>query len=81
MEDLSVGDRVLTDGCSGRYEAVYTFGHLDRTSETNFLKISTHNKDILKVTPNHLVFHVGHNRYVPANQIQAGDVLTSGTVV
>jgi len=74
MKDLRIGDRVKTT--TGRYEAVYAFGHLHETKPTAFLSIQTTAPTApLEITGDHLIFVHGKKSPVRADSIRVGDVL------
>jgi len=74
MKDLRIGDRVKTT--TGRYEAVYAFGHFHETKPTAFLRIQTTAPAApLEVTGDHFIFVVGKKSPVRADSIVVGDVL------
>ena len=77
MQDLQVGDRVLTG--SGKYQPIYSFGHYSEDRAADFLQIYTKgNKQALEMSGNHLLFKDG--QAVRADSIQVGDVLSNGQV-
>jgi Hint module len=76
MQDLQIGDRVLT--ATGTYETVYAFGHYHPSQPADFFQLhhSLGNKNqALEVTADHLVFLQGKAAPVPAQNIQVGDNL------
>jgi hypothetical protein len=78
MEDLRVGDRVLTKG--GKYNTIYTFDHFHHTKPTSFLQIytdSTEQDGPIELTGNHLIFLEGKANPVPAKQIESGDYVST----
>lgn len=79
MEDLKVGDRILT-GSSG-YQTIYAFGHYKSDELAKFLQIHTTlpNKKPLEVTAEHLVFKENSWNPVRADSIKVGDLLLSGS--
>jgi len=72
MKDLQVGDSILVD--DGRYERIYSFGHLDRTRKASFLKLETTSSTI-EISANHLLFVEGETNAIPAGQVKIGDNL------
>jgi hypothetical protein len=77
MEDLQVGDRVLTG--SGKYQPIYSFGHYSEDRAADFLQIYTQgNKQPLEMSGNHLLFKEGEA--VRADSVKVGDVLSNGQV-
>ena len=74
MDQLKVGNEVLAaDGVS--YTKVYSFGHLDRNREAEFLQIHTSGSNPpIEVTADHLLF-VQNVGPVPANEVKAGHLL------
>merc|ERR1712048_1410472 len=75
MENLRVGDRVLT--ASGKYETVYAYGHFDEQKETQYIQFQTKSTGILEMTNDHLVYVQGKSRPVKAGSVRVGDVLLS----
>jgi len=74
MKDLRIGDRVKTT--TGRYEAVYAFGHFHETKATTFLSIQTTAPSApLEITGDHLIFVNDKKSPVRADSIRVGDVL------
>jgi hypothetical protein len=79
MEDLQVGDYVLTHG-SETYEPVYARAHFHPTKITPFLQIhTTEGTSPLEVSPGHLIYVFGKNHPVPASMVKIGDMLVNGT--
>jgi Hint module len=79
MDALQIGDYVLS-GKHGEFSRVYSFAHLDRDVEYDFVQIHTEGaKAPLELTFNHMVFV--DNKAVPAEAIQVGDVLGDKKVV
>ena len=70
MKDLRLGDQVLVDE-AGKYEAVYSFGHRDETSEASFLRLLPSS---VEISMDHMVKIAG-GQYVPASTIKVGDML------
>jgi len=85
MQDLQVGDRVLT--ARGSYGPVYAFGHYLPQKEAEFLQIYTtaatkdgddESHQLLEMTGEHLVY-VSHEPHpVRADSVQEGDYLLKG---
>ena len=78
MENLQLGDRVFT---GETYQTVYSFGHLDKTRETEFLQIETNAGNSLETTSGHLVYVDGKAAPVRADSIKLGDALEGATVI
>lgn len=84
MQDLQIGDRVLT--ATGTYETVYAFGHYHPSQPAEFLQLhhslgnsnNDNNIKALEVTADHLIFLRGKAAPVPAQNIQVGDILRTG---
>ena len=76
MDQLEIGDLVLAK--DGTYTMVYSFGHLDRRRNHQFLRITTMGNQFepLEITAGHLLF-VDQIGLVPAGQIRVGDVLVT----
>lgn len=72
MKDLKLGDRVQT---SSGFQPVYSFGHHDLDSSTDFLRIHTKKNTPLEITKDHLVFLQDQDTPVPAVSIKVGDRL------
>jgi len=80
MKDLQVGDRVLTTGgASGTYEPVYSFGHFHETKVSDFVHLEI-SQNSLSLTANHLIFSNSKSSPIRADEVQVGDVLSSGIV-
>ena len=88
MEDLKVGDKVLTDG--GSCKEVYTMNHWDTEMQTEYLQIHTKPIDIddgsipstssnnsgpIELTGNHLIFLHGQSYPIVASKVVIGDIL------
>jgi hypothetical protein len=73
MKDLRLGDQVLVE--AGKYDAVYSFGHRDETSEASFLRLMPSN---MEISMDHMVKIAG-GRYVPASAAEVGDKLETTT--
>ena len=74
MSALQVGDFVRTS--NNKFTRVFSFGHLDRESEADYLQIYYHSGDDdppLEISAAHLVFTNG--KAVAAEQVRVGDVL------
>jgi hypothetical protein len=79
MEDLEVGDKVLTG--TGAYEPVYSFGHYHEKLVSKFVKLETDQGDSLTLTPDHLIFVNGDkSNSIRADKVQVGDQLSSGAI-
>ena len=78
MSDIKLGDKVLVQG--GKYETVYSFGHLDRQVEATYLQFVTA-RLVLEISKDHMVFVEG-GRSVPASIVKVGEklLLTNGNV-
>jgi len=73
MDQLKIGDMVLAK--DGTYTDVYSFGHLDRKSKSEFLQIQVSGENgPLEVTADHMLY-VANVGLVPAAQIKTGDLL------
>lgn len=71
MASLQLGDQVMIE--NGKFESIYSFGHVDKEGQYEFLKISTPTSDI-ELSKDHMVSLEG-GRYVPASLINVGDML------
>ena len=76
MSDIKLGDKVLVQG--GKYETVYSFGHLARQVEATYLQFVAAGF-VLEISKDHMVFVEG-GRSVPASIVKVGDklLLTNG---
>ena len=72
MNDLAVGDHVLTDGKSNTFEQVYAFGHWDPSAKASFLQIQ-HQSGALELTEDHMLQVNG--RFLKASSVKVGDTL------
>lgn len=78
MEDLKVGDRVLTR--NNQYQSVYNFGHSNKEQSVTFYQIYMDQQSTvpLEMTGNHLVYvEKGPGKATPvrADSVQVGDLL------
>jgi len=69
MKELKLGDSVLVRG--GFYERIYSFGHNQAESKSEFLRLTTAST-YLELTKDHMVFVEGGHS-VPASLIKVGD--------
>jgi hypothetical protein len=69
-KDVRLGDKVLVGG--GKYEAIYSFGHLDKDVKAEYLKITTAEGSTVEMSRGHMVYVQGE-RVVPASTIKVGD--------
>ena len=76
MSDIKLGDKVLVQG--GKYETVYSFGHLARQVEATYLQFVAAGL-VLEISKDHMVFVEG-GRSVPASIVKVGEklLLTNG---
>jgi len=74
MQDLKVGDSVQT---SSGFQPVYSFGHYDLKSSTDFLMVHTNQneKNALEITKDHLLFLQDQDTPITAGSIKVGDRL------
>ena len=78
MEDLQLGDKVLT---GNEYQEIYAFGHFHPTREAQFVQILFDldgQLENLEVTGNHLVYVDGRTHPIRADSIKVGDGLLVG---
>ena len=75
MQDLKLGDEVMVG--QGKYEAIYSFGHIAPETIATFLHIQT-SRSHLRLTEDHMVF-TSSQKVVPASTLQVGDFLLGGT--
>jgi len=76
MKDLKIGDNVRSEG--GAFEKVYSFGHYDAKTPTDFLQIKSAGlKNPLEISANHMVFvqDGAAQKSVPAATLKVGDSL------
>jgi hypothetical protein len=80
MKDLTIGDMVKVD--RNAFSQVYSFGHLDATTEASYLSIKTGLARPLVVSKDHLLFLHGIGA-VPASAVSVGSKLQviDGTTV
>jgi len=72
MDAIKVGDKVLTG--SGEFQVVYTVDHHDRNKSTKFVQIAYGSeRDILEVTPKHMIFLAGKEQPVASGTVSVGD--------
>lgn len=72
MEDLKIGDRVLTQG---GFSKVFAFMDGDSDVEADFVKLMTASGAKLELTPAHIVYAHAEMRAVLADSIVEGDLL------
>lgn len=75
MQDLKLGDEVMVG--QGKYEPIYSFGHVAPETIATFLHIQT-SRSQLRLTEDHMVF-TSSQRAVPASSLHVGDFLLGGT--
>ena len=77
MKDLQVNDQVLVQNKNRMpiYQAVYSFGHYNQQTPTEYLRIYTGNKEPLEISPGHLLYVQGKGHPVQAASIRVGDML------
>jgi len=76
MKDLKIGDNVRSE--RGAFEKVYSFGHYDAKTPTDFLQIKSAGlKNPLEISANHMVFvqDGAVQKSVPAATLKVGDSL------
>lgn len=75
MEELSVGDRVLTVDGSGKmtYSPVYMFGHAERDTIAEYVNVQTE-AGVMKLSPLHFIPTNGFN-YKYARDLQVGETV------
>jgi hypothetical protein len=78
MSDIKLGDKVLVQG--GKYETVYSFGHVARQVKATYLQFLTTDV-VLEMSNDHMVFVEG-GRSVPSSMVKVGDklLLANGNV-
>lgn len=84
MEDLQVGDYILSNAEDAAYQRVYSFAHREPSTKDTFVVIHTDMdaaKNKLEVTKDHLVFVAGKTVPVRSGTLQVGDKLTSGATI
>ncbi|TMS32415.1 hypothetical protein L596_000254 [Steinernema carpocapsae] len=86
MDEIKIGDMVLSiDGDMPRYSPVMSFLHRLPDVETSFIKIYTHEEDVLKLTPQHFIYRtVCENpqfnaEMIHAEKLRVGDCLYKRT--
>lgn len=81
MKDLQINDKVLVGTMSDQpiYQSVYSFGHQDRDSDHEYLRIHTrnHGSKPLELSATHLIHLYQQKDPVRADSIQIGDMLIS----
>lgn len=78
MDSLNIGDYVRA-GKDGEFSRVFSFGHLDRNLEQEFVQIYSEGKDQpIELTGNHMLFVA--NKPVRAETIKVGDTLQDSKV-
>ena len=78
MDQLQIDDMVLA--MDGTYTRVYSFGHLDRQRNNEFLHITMVGKhEPLEITADHLLF-VDQVGLVPAGRIKVGALLVTSAI-
>jgi len=72
MQHLNLGDKVLV--ANGAYETIYSFGHISRDTQSDFLRLHTQSS-VLELSKDHMVYVVDKPVPIPADQVKAGDTL------
>lgn len=77
MKELQVNDRVLVGNKNHQpiYQSVYSFGHYNQVTPTEYLRIYTGPTKPLEISPGHLLHVQGKDHPIRADSIQAGDML------
>lgn len=77
MTDIVLGDMVQVDE-AGRFEPIYSFGHLNAKAEGEFVEIQLDdNQDApLRASRQHLVWEATRGEFVPASSLRVGDKLS-----
>jgi Hint module len=79
MEELEIGDYVRSGsaGQGGTFSRVFSFAHLDRDYETEFIQIFSNGKkdEPIELTYNHLMFVNNKAAPVRADAVKVGDAL------
>ena len=75
MQELKLGDRVKV--ATGKYEPIYSFGHVAPSAVATFLHIRT-SMSTLRLTEDHMVFTTSE-RAVSASNLRVGDCLLGGS--
>lgn len=81
MEDVQIGDKLSVES-GKKYSRVYSFGHRETDSTTDYLQIYVDNLAAppLEITKEHMIF-VDQRGAIPASMVAVGDkvVLADGT--
>ena len=77
LENLHVGDQVLTGHENPKYDTVYAHGHYQPNIEGDFIVIETENGFSVEMTKGHLIFVDEHQHPIPAGSVSVGDRLIS----
>jgi len=72
MQHLNLGDKVLV--ANGAYETIYSFGHISRDTQSDFLRLHTQSS-VLELSMDHMVYLVNKPVPIPADQVKVGDTL------
>ena len=77
MEDLKIGDEVLTMNANGQllYSPVIAFLDQVRSAKLEYIKIETENKHRLQLTSSHLTFTNESSKPLYASDVQTGDYM------
>uniref|UniRef100_A0A1I8AUT3 HintN domain-containing protein n=1 Tax=Steinernema glaseri TaxID=37863 RepID=A0A1I8AUT3_9BILA len=82
MDEVEIGDMVLSmEGEMPRYSRVESFIHRLPDVETSFIKLETHQDDVLKLTPQHFIYRTEcenplfNVQMIHAEKLQVGDCL------
>eukprot|EP01048_Picozoa_sp_COSAG05_P012495 COSAG05_NODE_1253_length_5369_cov_14.480674_4_plen_385_part_00 len=79
MDELQVGDIILSSLAERHYETVLGFSHSHRTVWANFVDITTSHNNTISVTAEHYIYADGTLTLVA--DIQVGDYVNDGDVV
>ena len=77
MKDLQVRDKVLVGNKNNRaiYQSVYSFGHINKLTPTEYLRLHTGHTSPLEISAAHLLYVQGKEHPVRADSIRTGDML------
>mmetsp|Transcript_12355 Transcript_12355/g.18987 ORF Transcript_12355/g.18987 Transcript_12355/m.18987 type:complete len:1001 (+) Transcript_12355:197-3199(+) len=71
MDELRVGDYVLTGNKNGQYERIYSFGHKSADRTGDYLELTTSSSKKLTLSAQHLVYERDQG-FIPASAIKIG---------
>ena len=73
VSEVRVGDRVLVDKATNRYETMYLFAHYDETLHASYIQLLSHGVVVAELSEDHMIFVGG--QAIAASAVRVGDVV------